>query len=200
MTLDRQLAIFFGTLSALAAAVALFGLYGWGQWMRHGTWPDASSPTIDLVVAPQGVWEHRWGWSSSAEVWRNLTLRNPDGTYLKCPDTLRFDVRITPSSALEPAAASRAAADGWIECKPLSGAVTSVSFDPTEVARIEWRATPGSTPSAGATPPFVLFVPGLADSEEPHGWLIDAAMAVGGAAAALALGSVALRHSSARSP
>jgi hypothetical protein len=42
-----------------AGAVALFGLYGWGKWVRYGTWPDASSPTIDLVAAPHGVWERR---------------------------------------------------------------------------------------------------------------------------------------------
>jgi len=166
-------------------AVALFGLYGWGKWVRYGTWPDASSPTIDLVAAPHGVWERRWCWTASSDAWRNLTLRNPDGTYRKCPDTLRFDARITPVSALEARTAARAAADGWIECKPLWGAATSIGFDPSEIERIEWRARPGSPPSAGATPPFVLFVPGLADSEEPHGWLVDAATAIGGAAAAL---------------
>jgi hypothetical protein len=193
--LDRLLGVVFRSLSVLAIVVSLLGLFRCVQWIRHGSWRDASSPTIDLAAAPQGVWEHRWGESGSHEDRRrHLTLRNVDGTYLNWPDSLRFEVRITPRSALEQASAARATADGWVACTQLRRSVSDVGFDPTNVERIEWRATPGSAPSASTTPPFVLFVPGLADSEGHGGWIADAAFAVAGAGAAIAFAWVARQH------
>ena len=194
MKLDRKLAIFFGALSAAAGVFALLGFSRCVQHVRHGVWADATSPVVDLVAAPRGVWEHRWGETASLDRVRSIQLRAPDGTYPTWPSTLRFDLRFTPLLAVEPTSSARADVEGWIACAPANGAVLDVGFDPSRVERIEWRADGASTPSASSTPPFVMHVSGLADSEFPHDWIHDVFFAAVSALASLVLGFAARRH------
>jgi hypothetical protein len=194
MTLDRQLAVFFGTLSAASAAFALLGLASCVRWMRYGVWADATSPIVDLVAAPRGVWEHFWGETASHDRRRSIELRALDGTYSTWPSTVRFDLRVTPPDALEPATSARVDGEGWVACAPARGGYLDFDFDPSRVERIEWRADESSTPSASFTPPFVMHVSGLADSEHSDGWISDASLTALAALASLLLGLAARRH------
>jgi hypothetical protein len=198
MKLERKLAIFFGALSAAAGVFTLLGISRCVQHVRYGVWADATSPIVDLVAAPRGVWEHRWGETASHDHVRSVEVRAPDGTYPTWPSTLRFDLRFTPPHAVEPTSAARADGEGWIACAPANGAFLGFRFDPSLVERIEWRADESSTPSANSTPPFVMHVSGLADSEFPHDWINDVFFAAAGALAALVFGFAARRNFAAR--